>query len=121
MTRRAIVTALALCLSAIGAGAASANGCNGDVILRNDFEQPPADWKPTHQIDAVDGKLQVTPEPGRPVALPINVEDAQEYEVCVTVSLVAGPGKYASLILSATGLRLGILFHREQRRDGRHL
>jgi hypothetical protein len=101
MTRRAIVTALALCLSAIGAGAASANGCDGDVILRNDFEQPPADWKPAQQIDAVDGKLQVTPEPRRSVALPINVEDAQEYEVCVTVSRVAGPGKYASLILSA--------------------
>ena len=75
--------------------------CSGDPIFQENFDHPPADWKPTPEFDAVDGKLQIDVPSGGVVALPINVRDAKEYDVCLTTRLVSGAGKYVSLDLSA--------------------
>jgi hypothetical protein len=94
MKRRVVLAALVLSLSVIGSNAAFAAGCNGSVLLNEDFEHPPSDWKPSGpEVTVVDGKLQISPKTGKTITIPVAFSGASEFEACVTTSLVAGPGR----------------------------
>ena len=117
MTYRAVVAAFVLGLPVIVSSPALAAGCDGTLILKEDYERPPANWHPPGpEIDAVDGKLQLSPKAGRDVAIPVPLKGASTFDVCVTTRLVEGPGSYIGLVLS--GLNTGPELVFSVNRDG---
>jgi hypothetical protein len=103
MIRCAVLAILVFGFSVMASHSALSAGCDGSLILKQDYDHPPANWKPPGpEIAAVDGKLQLSPRADESVAIPVPLKGASTFDVCVTTRLVGGDGSYIGFALSGS-------------------
>ena len=100
MIRATIAAAFCAGLAAGGCGSAFAEDCAGNVFSHETFDAQPSGWTSNPQVKVEDGRLQMMPNAGQSLSIPVAVPDQGAFEACVTANLAAGSGGQVSFVVS---------------------